>query len=196
MYRVDFSQFIASFGVLSSCEVNAVLAAFDVKIYEKNTLLLSIGDISTQLIFVEYGLVQEFSTLAQEAQEDTMITRWFISEGHFHYVVHSFLDHLPSASGIEVLEKAKIWSIKKQDLEALYDSYPSLHILSKLMMERVLKKYESYIAVLRKSAEERLEWFYRNQPQLANRIPQKYVASYLNITPTHLSRIRRKLTSH
>lgn len=178
-----------SFEILTAEEAADIASCFRVKTYPKGKILLGIGEINDKLFFIEEGITREFSYLDQ----DQDITHWLMSEGDFQYIVDSFIDESPSKVGIEVLEKARIWILEKKQLEDLYQTYPKFNIIARLLLEQYLKKYELYIQTLRKPAEKRLEWFYEYHPHLANRIPLKYVASYLQITPTHLSRIRQKL---
>jgi len=183
-----------SFGVLTPEQMSSILLLFKPKSCEKGKILLDIGEINDNLFFIETGITREFSFIDQEQGQDSSITHWIMAEGNFQYIVNSFLDETPSEVGIEVIEKAKIWCLNKKALDKLYQDYPQFNFIGRLMGEFYLKKYENYISILRKPAERRLEWFDEYHKGLVNRVPLRYIASYLNITPTHLSRIRRAAT--
>ena len=151
------------------------------------------------MYFIELGMLREFSYQEQEQDldenEDQTITHWLMSENNFVYLVESFLDQKPSTTALEVIEKAKLWVISKQNIDKLYIEFPQMNLVGRLIVEQKLKKYEIYIGMLRQSPEARLDWFYHFHPEIANRVPQKYIATYLNITPSTLSRVRKRLLS-
>ena len=65
--------------------------------------------------------------------------------------------------------------------------------MSRILLERINKKYEAFISALRQNKEARLEWFYKYHKGLINHVALKHIATYLNMTPQALSRIRTKM---
>lgn len=192
-------QLFESFGVFTSAEIKQILKYFEYKSYTKGTIIVDIGQVNDKMYFVENGVLREFSYQDQEQDldenEDQTITHWLMSENNFVYLVESFLDQKPSTLALEVIEKAKLWVISKQNMDKLYLEFPQLNLVGRLMVEQYLKKYEIYIGMLRQSPKARLNWFYNFHPELTNRVPLKYIATYLNITPSTLSRVRKRLLS-
>ena len=192
-------QLFQSFGVFSSAEIEQIIQYFEYKSYTKGTIIVDIGQVNDKMYFVENGVLREFSYQDQEQDldenEDQTITHWLMSENNFVYLVESFLDQKPSTLALEVIEKTKLWVISKQNMDKLYLEFPQLNFVGRLMVEQYLKKYEIYIGMLRQSPKTRLDWFYNFHPELANRVPLKYIATYLNITPSTLSRVRKRLLS-
>lgn len=116
-----------------------------------------------------------------------------MAENDFQYVADSFLEEKPSTVAIDVLEKVKLWVISKEKLDKLYLECPQLNFIGRILLEQNTIKYEAFITALRQKKEERLEWFYKYHKGLINRVPLKYIATYLNMTPQALSRIRTKM---
>jgi CRP-like cAMP-binding protein len=192
-------QLFESFGVFTSAEIEQTLQYFEYKIYTKETIIVDIGQVNDKMYFIENGMLREFSyqdkEQHEEQDEEQTITHWLMSENNFVYLVESFLDQKPSTTALEVIEKAKLWVISKQNIDKLYIEFPQMNLVGRLMVEQKLKKYEIYIGMLRQSPEARLDWFYHFHPEFANRVPLKYIATYLNITPSTLSRVRKRLFS-
>jgi CRP-like cAMP-binding protein len=79
-------------------------------------------------------------------------------------------------------------------LQQLYDLYPALNYVGRVITERYFVKSEERLQLLRKqSAEERYHYFAEAYPELLLKMPLKYIASYLGITNETLSRIRNKI---
>lgn len=156
--------------------------------YEKDTIILDIGEINDKLYFVEEGVLQEFSY-----QEDQTNTHWLMSEGGFVYSTVSFINEVPTKMGIKAIEKVKLLYITKNDLQIIYEQVPLMERVGRLITELTLIEYEKVLLLIRyRSSEEKLAWFEETFPTLVNRIPQKYIASFLNIRPETLSRVRSK----
>jgi len=188
-------QLYESFGVFTSAEIEQTLQYFEYKSYTKGTIIVNIGQVNDKMYFIENGMLREFSYQDEEQDEEQTFTHRLMSENDFVYLVESFLDQKPSTTALEVIEKAKLWVISKQNIDKLYIEFPQMNLVGSLIVEQKLKKYEIYIGMLRQSPEARLDWFYHFHPEIANRVPQKYIATYLNITPSTLSRVRKRLLS-
>lgn len=157
--------------------------------YEKDTILLDIGEINDKLYFVEEGVLQEFSY----QEEEQTNTHWLMPEGSFVYSTVSFINEIPTEMGIRAIEKVKLLYITKQELQIIYEKVPQMERVGRLVTEQTLTEYEKFLLLIRyRSSEEKLAWFEETFPTLINRVPQKYIASYLNIRPETLSRVRSK----
>jgi CRP/FNR family transcriptional regulator, anaerobic regulatory protein len=116
-----------------------------------------------------------------------------LGENEWIYQVESYLLQKPSDCYIQAISPLKAFYIQKQILESLIAEVPALG-------QVMLKIYEKYLLQLEyrnsfhriKNAEKRLEVFEKIQPNLLNRVAGKILASYLNISPEQLSRIRGK----
>lgn len=157
--------------------------------YDKDTIILNIGEINDKLFFVEEGVLQEFSY----QEEEQTNTHWLMPEGSFVYSTVSFINEVPTEMGIKAIEKVKLLYITKQDLQIIYEKVPQMERVGRLVTEQNLITYENFLLLIRyRSSEEKLAWFEETFPTLINRIPQKHIASYLNIRPETLSRVRSK----
>lgn len=100
----------------------------------------------------------------------------------------------PASTGIEALEECEVVRVSVKDVMMLLNDYPSLFKTYQTMLvaaadfHRMLK-----IAVYQYPAPKRYEWFLQHFPGLIDRIPHKYIASFLNITPVTLSKVRRRV---
>jgi CRP-like cAMP-binding protein len=179
----------SSFGIFSTAEIEQIISQFETKTYHKGKVILNFGEINDKLYFIESGILREFSMQDQ----DQTITHWLVAENNFQYVADSFLEEKPSKVAIDVLENAKLWVISKEKLDKIYLEFPQLNFMSRILLERINKKYEALISALRQNKEARLEWFYKYHKGLINHVALKHIASYLNMTPQALSRIRTKM---
>jgi CRP/FNR family transcriptional regulator, anaerobic regulatory protein len=189
----------SSFECFTNVEIEQILSQFEPANYQKGTIILNIGQINDKLIYIQQGILREYSyqdqdqEQEQEQEQDQTITHWLMAENEFQYVADSFLEQVPSTVAIQVVEKAKLWVISKQKLDKLYEEFPQLNFVGRILLEQNIKKYEAFIVALRQKREKRIEWFDKYHKNLTNRVPLKYIATYLNMPPTELSRIRTKI---
>ena len=84
--------------------------------------------------------------------------------------------------------------ISKQDLERLSEEVPLMHVWRRIVAENLFIVMEKRIAMLQsQSASERYERLLRENPEIVLSVPLQHTASFLGITPQHLSRLRREL---
>jgi CRP-like cAMP-binding protein len=180
---------IQQFADFSEKDLSIIANYFKHISYEKDTIILDIGEINNNLFFVEEGVLQEFSY----HEQDHTNTHWLMPEGSFVYSTISFINEVPTEMGIRAIEKVNLLAITKTDLQKVYVEVPQMERVGRLVTEQNLITYEKFLLLIRyRSSEEKLDWFEETFPTLVNRIPQKHIASYLNIRPETLSRVRSK----
>ncbi|MGI4821326.1 MAG: Crp/Fnr family transcriptional regulator [Janthinobacterium lividum] len=148
--------------------------------------LLQPGQVAHQLYFVEQGLVRGYTLHA--GQE---ISSWFMREGDFVISIVSFFTRQPSTEYLELLEPGVVYSISYAQLNELYRTFPEFNYVGRVLTERYYVQSEQRAYQLRTlSARERYAHLVRDSPNLTQRVPLKYLASHLGITPETLSRLR------
>lgn len=151
--------------------------------------LLQPGQVARRLYFVEQGLVRGFTL--HDGQE---ISSWFMSEGDFVISIVSFLTQQPSTEFLELLEPSILYSIDHAKLHELYHTFPEFNYVGRVLTERYYVQSEQRAYQLRTlSAGARYTQLIRDFPSLVQRVPLKYLASNLGMTPETLSRMRAKI---
>ena len=158
----------------------------------KKTVLLKEGDISRFFYFVEKGTFRAGFTDVNDIKH----ARAFFSHDTNPFLMSygSFIHQRPSLSFLDTIEEGEIWSWKYDYMYSLQETnFKWLKFLKKqldnVFSAREIKEWQTYTL----SSEDRYLAFLEQSPDLANRIPMHYIASYIGITPEALSRIRGRL---
>ncbi len=98
----------------------------------------------------------------------------------------------PASGTMEVLEDSEVLTVPLETVQKLMDQYPRLvEVYRDLVLRSAVMHRELKIAVYQYDALQRYQWFLRTYPGLIDRIPHKYIASFLNMTPVTLSNVRK-----
>jgi CRP-like cAMP-binding protein len=158
--------------------------------FDKKTVILRSGQVESYLSFIEKGIIRFF--IPKEFDE---LTFGFSFEGSFTSAYDSFLTQTSCIYTVECIAPTIIWSISFQDLQSVYQHTNVGHHIGRLASEDLfLKKIKRELSLLSYSAEERYLHLFSEQPQLLQKVPLKYIASYIGITPQGLSRIRKRIS--
>jgi len=99
----------------------------------------------------------------------------------------------PSVYQIEALTQIEVWQLSYHDLQKVYNETDIGNFIGRQAGEELfLKKSKRELSFLNETAEERYLNLFTEQPNLLQKIPLKYIASYIGITPQALSRIRKR----
>jgi CRP-like cAMP-binding protein len=182
---------MARFITLFSEEFEHFYTLLKIKTFEKGEDIHSISRVCNKAFFILEGCIRYYNIV--EGEE---ITGQFFFEGAWYSDYESFLFQIPSKQTIEAIEATKVAILRKHDLNQLYTQMPKFERFGRLMAENAfmgLRKRTDTLTQL--SATERYLQIVQNRPKVIQRVPQKYIASYLSIKPESLSRIRKKLVS-
>ena len=158
------------------------------KSIKKGKLLLKAGEVCTNMYFVRKGVLRGF---AKDSERD--ITTWISADGELVSAISSFILQIPTNENIHAIEDCELIALSYTDLEKLYIKFPSFNITVRKLTEiyYMHAEHRAYIARL-KNADQKYQLFLKQYGHLANRVPVKYIASFLGITLETLSRLRGK----
>ncbi len=178
---------------LTDEEISHIFSFFKEKHFPKGTFLLQEGESSNLIFFIRKGLVREFTFCCDENGNESSSSLNFMHEGMFALSIESYLSNSVSKSHIQALENTHTAFIKKEDLEKLSHSLHSGALFLSVIYQSCLAEQEKKNRIL-KSPNSKLAYskFISAYPGIAERIPDKFIASYLNIHPNSLSRLRGK----
>lgn len=156
----------------------------------KHGILYALGEVPRSFAYVYTGLFRVY-VLGDDGRE---YNKNFFFEDRFPGSMAAALTETPSKAGIEALEQSRIIEIEFQpfrDLLFRSEDLKNFHIRY-LEQNWLIAKDAREITLVQDNATERYRRFLDAYPQAAGRIPQYHIASHLGVTPTQLSRIRKK----
>ena len=164
---------------------------FEERTISKNEIVLESGKISNEYFFLETGCMRAF-TFDTEGNE---VTTNFFSAPRFVFEPASFFLRIPSSESFQALSDCKIHSISFEKLNHLFHSIQEFREFGRgiLVKEFAIFKQRT-LGLINLSAEERYAALIRSNKEIFEFAQLKQIASYLGITDTSLSRIRREFS--
>lgn len=179
---------IKTYVPLSSEDEKTIRNLFHKKIIHKDDHLLEAGQICRHLTFIEQGLVRYYLFTNGEEQ-----TNYFNKEGEWACDYPSFIPQKPATIYIQALEPTIIWTISYDDLQTFYKDVKYGERFGRLGIEQVFNNIIlQVISLYTDKPDVRYEKFIKAYFDIAQRIPQYYIASYVGVKPQSLSRIRKR----
>ncbi len=159
---------------------------------KRRELILSSGEICRYYTFVVSGCFRMYITDAEGKEHNIL----FAAEGDWIYDIDSFHATTPSQSNIQALEASEVIQIAQKDLYYLYLNILKLDRIFKVVTEEKYVELQNRVFQnISSTAQQRYLSFLKQYPNLANRLPNTQIASYLGITPEFLSMIRKEIAS-
>jgi len=174
---------------LTDEQMEFVLKYFKPTRHLKNEVLVEVGQVNQYMNFVEKGCVRIFFV-----RDDGLdLTRNITFENQFATGLASFISQKPSMEALQVLEDTHLLRISRVDfyyLLGMFDSWEKF--FRKYLEYAYLNNLSIYQREVMKDAAERYKELLSINAEIVKRLPNKIVASYLNMTPETLSRIKSK----
>ena len=154
--------------------------------YQKGELILKEGDVCTNIYWVVKGLVRQF--YYKNGKE---LTEYMAAENTICMCIESLFKEEPTRLQIMALEPTIIYALPKASLEQQAMKNVNIQMLYRKILEESLILSQIHADMLRfESAQDRYAKLVKRSPQLVLRAPLVYIASYLQMTPETLSRVR------
>jgi CRP/FNR family transcriptional regulator, anaerobic regulatory protein len=182
-------QSIKSIVNLNAKEEEAFLQILEYKKLKKKEYLLQEGQICNKITFINSGCIRCFYNV--DGVENT-IQFFFNDSWYTDYA--SFLTGNPTMENMQALENSEVVQIKKNDLYKLYETMPIFERVGRIFAENAFLSV-SQLNQMKTNEEPEIRYLnlLKTRPELAQQIPQHYIASYLGIKPETLSRIRKRI---
>jgi CRP-like cAMP-binding protein len=184
-FEVVFS-YLNRFMPLTKEQAEALLPYCEFRNFDKKKIIVQEGETDNYLSIVVKGLVRKYVRVKKSE-----VILQLATEGHVIHSEISFLTRTPSLVVLETLEPTVLISISYDKMLEALDKYPQGERLGRLILTNMyIKKDERRFTRLSKTVRERFFDYINNHPHMIQRIPQKHLASYLNIKPETFSRLK------
>ena len=174
---------------LSDKELELIDKYFEFKTLKKKEFLLEDNAICNFIAFVADGSIRHFHI--KDGVEKTCDISF-----NYSWVTdfQSFTYNTSGKMNLQAMEATTVFIIRKKNLQSLYIECSIYETFGRLMAEHVAQRAtEIAMSLSSEKPEERFQNLIKKQPDLFQRIPQKYIASFLGISPESLSRIRNRI---
>lgn len=165
-----------------------LLGALMAREVAKDSYILRAGQICRNIYFIHQGLLRCYYE-----KDGEQVSAWFMKEGDVIVSRPSFFEQVPSYEYIQALEPCLLLGITYDQLQHIYHTYPEFNIHGRVLLEKYYAGLDRHLYSLKMStAKERYDNLLQNEIELIQRVPQKFLASYLGMTVETLSRVRSK----
>lgn len=186
----DLTEHINRIISLTPEEKATIESAFGVREIPKGELWLQQGQVCDQVGFLVSGKLRNY--YIDESGDE--VTCFFVTPDSFISSFTSFLTNTPMVENISALENSVLRMISKESLETLSENIPRMHIFRRVIAENLFITMEKRIMMLQsQTAFERYETMLKENREIILSVPLQYTASFLGMTPQHLSRLRKDL---
>ena len=188
--ETELTNFIKKNIEIGAEDLKIILSYFKIVKKKKNEILLSAGKISQVSYFVKKGCLRLF--FIDDNGKD--VTRYIAFENQFATALVSFITNEPAKETIQVIEDSELLYITHKDFRNLMKIMPKWKDFYNIYLEKAYvnnsKRLTSFTTL---NASERYNQLFQINPNIVKRLPNKIVASYINISQETLSRIKSKI---
>ncbi|ANI88475.1 cyclic nucleotide-binding protein [Arachidicoccus ginsenosidimutans] len=183
-------QHIYRSNILTSKILEEVFRAHTEVVFQKNEFLLKEDQTANEYYCLENGLVRSFV----HDYKGNDITTQFFCNNEIVIEVNSLFLQIPAKENIQALTPCKCWKITLEDFQHLYQTIPEIAEWGRAWMsQRLFLLKQCSVSMITDSATDRYLALQKEHPQILREAPIKDIASYLGITDTSLSRIRKEV---
>ncbi|MEO5996207.1 MAG: Crp/Fnr family transcriptional regulator [Chitinophagaceae bacterium] len=185
-YIEKIHQYFNGFVPLSTEEFDQLIPYFEIREFGKKEQVVKFGEVDEYFNIILKGLVRKYTIVGKKD-----VTLQLSIEGQMIHSEISFNTQTPSETIVEAIEPTIFISMSYYNLQRVYEKFPKIEKLGRLIITYMfIKKDFRDFSQLKKSTRERFVDYMQSHPDMLQRVPQKYIASYLNIKPETFSRLK------
>ena len=183
-------HYLLQFGQLNQQQVALIQSKVVLKSIRKEEYYHEAGKIPREVIFLTEGILR----INYYNNKGDDVTKYFIEENNFVADIHSYNQGVPSTEYVQAVTDCTYIAFSKSVMDELSMTIIGWDaIISKITAKGLAEKVNRISPMMAADAKEKYLKFLADFPTLANRIPLSQLASYLGITQSSLSRIRRTI---
>jgi CRP-like cAMP-binding protein len=185
-----FLSFLNKFVPLGMDEYQSSIVPYvEVRTFKKKAIISPAGEVDDYINFIGKGLVRKYFR-----KDDSEIITQIAREGQIIHSQESFYTRTPSDYVVEAIEPSTLLSINAKNLETIFQSSAAMERMGRLIVTYIMVLNERWqMSLLKLTPRERFLQFVQNNSELMQRVPQKFLASLLNIQPETFSRFKHLL---
>jgi CRP-like cAMP-binding protein len=188
MESQNLVDFLRRTNLVSTQSAESIASEFIPKKIMANQFLLKEGMICDEYVFLETGFMRAFA----HDIEGNEVTTNFYSGNQLVFEVSSFFNRTQSKENILAIDDCSGRFISYKQLNNLFHSLPEFRDFGRSVLVKGFAALKTRVlSMITETAESRYETLLKNNPEIFQHVPLKYIASYLGITDTSLSRIRK-----
>lgn len=175
---------------LSASEWQGFQAILQERVLKKGETLHRAGETIRGLYFIAKGAIR-----ANQLKEDGgEVQRAFFFENEVATDYDSLIKQEPGTTSLICLEASVVYYADRSQMLALYQEIPGFEAVGRIFLEHLMVQQQKYAALFTLyTPSERYRYILDHHPELIQRVPLQYLASYLGIARETLSRIRKKM---
>ena len=190
MSQENLIHYFQSTNLISLKSAEEIAGQFKNKNISKNQFQLLEGKICNEYLFLDKGFMRAFA----HDTEGREVTTNFFSSGTIMFEVSSFFNRTRSKENILALTDCEGWYITYKELNDLFHSLPEFREFGRSILVKGFTELKTrMLSIITETAEERYALLLSSNPEIFQHAPLKNIASYLGITDTSLSRIRKEM---
>lgn len=183
-------RFFQTHGLNFASVIEEALSYFEEKEFGKADFFLKEGLVSNEYMILQTGFLRAFT----HDTDGNDVTTNFYGPGNLVLEVASFFHRTPSKENMQALVPSKGWVITFEKLNGLFHAHPAFRETGRsILVKGFAALKERMLSMINETAEQRYLTLLQKNPDIFQQAPLKHIASYLGITDTSLSRIRKEL---
>ncbi len=184
-------MFLQSSGYISQQAASEIATHFTCKKLLRHEFFLKEGKVNREYLFLEQGAMRAFAF----DTDGNEVTTGFFTSRQVVFEVSSFFNRTPSKENIQALSDCEGWSITFDQLNHLFHALPAFREFGRsVLVKGFAALKDRMLSTITETAEERYAHLLQANPELFQYAQLKHIASYLGITDSSLSRIRREFS--
>lgn len=177
------------YSTMTHDELDALESILVPQKYAKGQMIINEGQVCDSIYYIERGLIRQFYF-----KNGKQITEHLGEDHTIFMCIESLFREEPTKLQVEAIEPTIVYAIPKQKLEQVALHNVNIQILYRKILEESLIISQVHADLVRfETAQARYKRMCKLNPQVILRAPLVYIASYLQMTPETLSRVRASM---
>lgn len=187
--KASICEFISKIYPMSEEQLASVVQYFKPKEFQKNDFVLEEGRVCQLYCYIEEGFMRAY-TYDHDGNE---VTTGVYSPRQIVCDLSSFFKRIPAQEYIQALTDCKVWFITYEELQHVFHAMPYFREFGRMILVNSYAELKQrMLSMLQETAETRYARLMETNPMIFQKVPLKMIASYIGVTDTSLSRIRKE----